>query len=176
MYEGPHMVKAWVSAPNVPSGSPPPVATAQVSFFVRPSSPAPEDDTNRAAGDAAGKAEHEEEEEELSRWASSLMTLLVQHPPPAFVFRSRATLFVEVRVIDKEMQLNLEQAVDLMYSRATVRAPPSPLHLSISYLRAFAARDEKYLLYLLSPYICRKHRRRCPCDIAHTRHATSQHF
>jgi hypothetical protein len=112
MAEGPHIAKAWVAAPNAPSATATSLSSVQVAFFVR--APSPAEDAHTAEGgkeaSSTGVEGDEEDSSELSRWARTMMSLLVQHPPPHFVFRSRAALFVEVRVTDKEMQLSLEEA------------------------------------------------------------------
>jgi hypothetical protein len=117
--EGPHLAKVWVATSVALEDTEVPSPTAQVAFFVRAYFATDEgqdhDGWVGSDSDEGGPAALE-----FTRWRSSLMSLLVHHPPNDFVFRSRAALFVEVRVTDKEMQLSLEEAVDLMYARATV--------------------------------------------------------
>jgi len=99
MNDGPHVVKAWVAGSSSSNTQSP---TANVAFFVRTDlaqKVAEDHDSNYVAGPKMGR----ESSEDLFEWTSSFMSLLIQHPPPNFVFRARASLFVEVRVTDKEM-------------------------------------------------------------------------
>ena len=118
--EGPHVVRAWVASTRSHAGSAVPSTTATVEFFVWPLPTAPEHGEDEGTGESSVAGGMREMSEEMERWIASLMSMLVQHPPADFVFRSRDALFVEVRVTDKEMQLSLSEAVNLMYSRATV--------------------------------------------------------
>ena len=112
--------RAWVASPALQASSAP-SSSVHVAFFVRAySTDEDEDGLWQQIGTAASGEGEEAASTGFARWKASLMALLVQHPPRDFVFRSRTAMFVEVRVTDKEMQLSLEQAVDLMYARATV--------------------------------------------------------
>eukprot|EP00961_Rhodomonas_salina_P269778 3644656-Rhodomonas_salina.2 len=53
-------------------------------------------------------------------WQASFISFLIQHPPDGYTFNPKHPKFVEVRVVDKEMELGLEDAVQLMNARATV--------------------------------------------------------
>jgi hypothetical protein len=106
MNDGPHVVKAWVAGSSSSYTQSP---TANVAFFVRTDlaqKVAEDNDSNYVASEdfeQGGQKMGRESSEDLFEWTSSFMSLLIQHPPPNFVFRTRASLFVEVRVTDKEM-------------------------------------------------------------------------
>ena len=106
MNDGPHVVKAWVAGSSSFNTQSP---TANVAFFVRTDlaqKVAEDNDSNYVASEhfeKEGQNMGRESSEDLFQWTSSFMSLLIQHPPPNFVFRARASLFVEVRVTDKEM-------------------------------------------------------------------------
>ena len=96
------MVRAWVASTRSHAGSAVPSTTATVEFFVWPLPTAPEHGEDEGTGESSVAGGMREMSEEMERWIASLMSMLVQHPPADFVFRSRDALFVEVRVTDKE--------------------------------------------------------------------------